>query len=241
MEKNIILLTGRGGSKSIIKKNVYPVLGRPLVSYPMTAATEASLVDAVYVSTDCPDIKNVAKDFGIGVIDRPAEISQDNSEQVDAYQHGMEYIGGKFNYLITMHCNCAVHRKGMIDECITIMNENPEADSCVTGYIDKSVHPFRTKQVVAGGYLVPWMDMPENTSTNRQNLTPCFILDGAVRVLRVKNCFPPHGQPPFTYLGNKILHVENRSGGDIHNLHDIPYAESVLRDMGWVHPDEESV
>ena len=38
---NVILLTGRGGSKSVPGKNVYPVLGRPLAFYPMTAAKRA--------------------------------------------------------------------------------------------------------------------------------------------------------------------------------------------------------
>ena len=75
--------------------------------------------------------------------------------------------------------------------------------------------------------------MPEGTSTNRQALSPCFILDGAVRVIRVARCFPPRGQRPFTYLGTRVLHRLNESGGDIHDHDDIVQAETLLKEMGW--------
>lgn len=233
MTKNIVLLTGRAGSKSVLRKNLYPVLGRPLAYYPMYAAKQSSLSDAIYVSTDCLDIQQLARKMEIQVIDRPKCLSQDNSELVDAINHAVSIIGEDLNYLITMHCNCAAHRSGLVDEAIKLLDSQPEADSCVTGYIDRSVHPFRTKRVLEDGSLLPWDSIPEGTSTNRQNLEPCFVLDGAVRVLRYKNCFPPQGQPPFTYLGNKIIHLENESGGDIHSMQDIASSEHLLRSMGW--------
>ena len=59
------------------------------------------------------------------------------------------------------------------------------------------------------------------------------FVDGAVRVLRVARCFPPTGQRPFTYLGKKILHVLNESGGDIHDLEGVEAAERLLRKAGW--------
>ena len=231
--KNVVLLTGRGGSKSIPRKNLYPILGRPLCYYPMQAAREASKVDEIYVSTDCPDIKSVARNLGIRVIDRPPELARDDSELVDSLTHALSTIPGSVRYLITMHCNCAVHLKDLVDACIDAMETNPVADSCVTGFIDKSVHPFRTKKVEPDGFLVPWLAMPTNTSSNRQNLEPCFILDGAVRVMRVAKCFPPRGQPPFTYLGQRILHKENIGGGDVHSMEDIIVAEYLLAKLGW--------
>lgn len=229
---NVILLTGRGGSKSVPGKNVYPVLGRPLAFYPMTAAKRARKVDRICVSTDSPEIKRVARDLGVEIIDRPPELAQDDSELVDALTHAMAVIGGDIRYLITMHCNCVIHRDGLVDACITVMDEHPEADSCVTGFIDLSVHPYRTKRIDGDGYLHPWLEIPEGTSTNRQALAPCFVLDGAARVLRVDRCFPPRGQRPFTYLGRRILHVLNDSGGDVHSLDDIAAAERRLRRAG---------
>lgn len=229
----VILLTGRGGSKSVPGKNVYPLLGRPLAFYPMMAAKQARKVDRVYVSTDSGEIKQVARDLRISIIDRPPELAQDDSELVDAITHAMSVIGGEIRYLITMHCNCAVHRPGLIDDCIILMDKHPEADSCVTGYIDQSVHPYRTKRIDADGYLQPWVEIPEGTSTNRQALGSCFILDGAARVMRVERCFPPRGQRPFTYLGQRTLYMLNDSGGDVHSLADLARAETYLRRAGF--------
>ena len=233
MKKNIILLTGRAGSKSVKGKNVYPILGRPLAYYPINAAKQSALVDDIYVSTDCEDIQAIARDEGIHVIDRPKFLSQDKSELVEAINHAVEVIGEDINYLITMHCNCGVHRPNLVDDAIEKLNRNPDADSCVSGHIDFSIHPFRTKRVASDGFLETWLDIPENTSTNRQNLEPCFILDGAVRVMRYDRCFPPDGQPPFTYLGKKIQYIENVSGGDVHCMEDIFLTEHLLKTMGW--------
>jgi CMP-N,N'-diacetyllegionaminic acid synthase len=234
MSKNIILLTGRAGSKSIPGKNVAPVLGRPLAYYPMHAAKQSLFADAIYVSTDCLKIQRLAQGMDIQVINRPPHLSRDDSELVDAITHAVAVIDENINYLITMHCNCGTHRPGLVDEAVQQLNKNPEADSCVTGYIDRSVHPFRTKQINADGFLSPWNTIPAGTSSNRQNLTPCFVLDGAVRVMRYANCFPPNGPPPFTYLGNKILYLENTSGSDVHSLQDIASTECLLRELGWV-------
>lgn len=236
---NVVLLTGRAGSKSIPKKNVYPVLGRPLAFYPMKAALEATLVDAVFVSTNDPEIKAIARELGVQVIDRPEELSQDDSELTDGIIHALGEMDMDVKILVTMHCNCAVHTPGLVDDCIQKLLAAPEADSCVSGSSDKSVHPFRTKKMAPDGFLHTWMDMSEKTSTNRQALDGCFVLDGACRAMRMDRCFPPKGQRPFTYLGNQILPLENLAGGDVHALEDIVLAEYHLRQLGWTHAEDD--
>lgn len=236
MTSNIILLTGRGGSKSVPGKNVYPVLGRPLAFYPMNAAKKAKRADSIHVSTDCKEVIQVAAEMDINIIERPKEMSEDDSELITAIEHAIAEIGEDINYLITMHCNCGVHREGLIDEAIQVLDDYPEADSCVSGYIDHSVHPYRTKRIEQDGTLSPWLDIPEGTTTNRQGLAPCFILDGAVRVMRYKTCFPPRGQKPFTYLGREIRYLENSEGGDVHSMKDIATTEFLLKEMGWLCP-----
>lgn len=197
------------------------------------AAKRARLLDAIYVSTDSQEIKDVAQSMGVQIIDRPAKLSRDDSELVDAILHALAVIGQPIDVLVTMHCNCAVHRPGLVDECIEQLRANPQADSCVSGSTVRSVHPFRTRRVAADGTLHAWMDVPARTSSNRQTLDGCFVLDGAARAMRVARCFPPHGQPPFGYLGDRILAIENVAGGDVHGVGDLVLAEYHLRQMGW--------
>ena len=48
-------------------KNIRPVLGRPLISYTIQQALEHEEIDRVFVSTDSPQIADVARDFGAEV------------------------------------------------------------------------------------------------------------------------------------------------------------------------------
>jgi N-acylneuraminate cytidylyltransferase len=235
---NVALLMGRGGSKSIVNMNVRQTLGRPLVSYPMWAALKAEKIDRVMVTTDCPLIQAVARENGVEVIERPPELSRDDSQMVDGVTHALEVIGEEVEFLVTMHCNCATHGAGLIDACISRLEENPDADACVSGVIDKSVHPFRTRRLTQEGRLEPWFEIPPGTSSNRQALEPCVILDGAARAIRVANCLPPHGNPPFSYLGKNILMVENPGGLDVHDEDDLLHTERFLRDLGWTESAE---
>ncbi len=53
------LLIGREGSAGFPLKNIVPVLGRPLISYPLNAALKAQSVDRIYVSTDSLKLKEI--------------------------------------------------------------------------------------------------------------------------------------------------------------------------------------
>ena len=49
------LLIGRGGSVGFPGKNVYPILGKPLMSYPLEAAINAKNVDCLLYTSDAAD------------------------------------------------------------------------------------------------------------------------------------------------------------------------------------------
>jgi N-acylneuraminate cytidylyltransferase len=199
----------------------------------MAAAKQSQLADSIYITTDSAPLKQLANQEGIQVIDRPAVLSADDSELVDAIIHALLAIDQPVEIVVTMHCNCAVHLPGLVDACIRILLENEAADSVVSGHIDRGVHPYRTRKITPEGHLEGWFDVPPQTSSNRQNLEPCFILDGAARALRIDQCFPPSGLPPFGYLGRHVLPIENSAGGDVHSHEDIAVAEFQLRQLGW--------
>ena len=74
------LIPARGGSKSVPKKNLYPLGGRPLIHYAIEIAREARRVDRCIVSTDDPDIAEVARGCGAEVpFMRPGIHSQDDT------------------------------------------------------------------------------------------------------------------------------------------------------------------
>ena len=65
--KCIAIITARGGSKRIPKKNIKPFLGHPIIKYSIDAATESNCFEEVMVSTDTEEIAKVAKHCGAQV------------------------------------------------------------------------------------------------------------------------------------------------------------------------------
>ena len=65
--KSVAIITARGGSKRIPRKNVKPFMGRPMIAYAIAAARESGLFDEVMVSTDDPEIAETAKAHGAAV------------------------------------------------------------------------------------------------------------------------------------------------------------------------------
>ena len=49
---SVAIITARGGSKRIPRKNVKPFMGKPMVAYAIAAALDSKLFDEVMVSTD---------------------------------------------------------------------------------------------------------------------------------------------------------------------------------------------
>ena len=65
--KSIAIITARGGSKRIPKKNIKEFLGKPIIAYSIEAALNTGLFDEVMVSTDSEEIAEVAKKYGAKV------------------------------------------------------------------------------------------------------------------------------------------------------------------------------
>lgn len=63
----IAIITARGGSKRIPKKNIKDFMGKPMLAYAIQAAKESGIFDEVMVSTDSEEIAAVAKMYGAGV------------------------------------------------------------------------------------------------------------------------------------------------------------------------------
>ena len=93
MNKTIALIPARGNSKRLPGKNLLLLNRLPLIAHSIIyAQANSAIIDEVYVSTDCPKIKEVALMYGAKVIDRPTEISGDLEPTVSALKHVLENI-----------------------------------------------------------------------------------------------------------------------------------------------------
>ena len=64
---SVAIITARGGSKRIPRKNIKPFQGRPIIAYPIEAALQSGLFDLVMVSTDDEEIAAIAQQYGAAI------------------------------------------------------------------------------------------------------------------------------------------------------------------------------
>jgi len=90
----IAVIPARGGSRRLPRKNLAPVLGRPLITWAIQAAQTSRSVGPgnVFVSTDDAEIAQVAQASGAGVVWRPAELAQDQVWTEPVIQQAVEQI-----------------------------------------------------------------------------------------------------------------------------------------------------
>lgn len=65
--RKIAIITARGGSKRIPRKNIREFCGKPILAYSIEAALESKLFDTVMVSTDDGEIAEIARRYGAEV------------------------------------------------------------------------------------------------------------------------------------------------------------------------------
>lgn len=65
--RKIAIITARGGSKRIPRKNIREFCGKPILAYSIEAAVESKLFDTVMVSTDDEEIAQIARSYGAEV------------------------------------------------------------------------------------------------------------------------------------------------------------------------------
>ena len=91
--KAIAIIPARGNSKRLPGKNLLLLNRLPLIAHSIIyAKANSAIIDEVYVSTDCPEIKEVALMYGAKVIDRPLELSGHLEPTVSALKHVLENI-----------------------------------------------------------------------------------------------------------------------------------------------------
>ena len=82
--KNLAIITARGGSKRIPRKNIRDFLGKPIISYSIEAALKSGVFEEVMVSTDDDEIAEIAEKYGAKVpFKRSAETSNDTATTTD--------------------------------------------------------------------------------------------------------------------------------------------------------------
>ena len=129
---NIALVPLRGGSKAIPKKNIKIIGGRPLCGWVLSAASKASRIARVFVSTDDPEIKEIVTSLNLGVrvLNRPKELATDEATTESVMLHFLENVP-KFDRLVTIQATSPLLEGWQLDEALE-MFETEQFDSMLS-------------------------------------------------------------------------------------------------------------
>jgi N-acylneuraminate cytidylyltransferase len=236
--KHIAIVTAKGDNESLADKNVFPVLGRPLVTYPIRAAQEATLVDEVFVSTDDPKIRTIAEEAGAQIIVRPAHLARPDANHGDVIVHASkaaaEKMGTPPTTVTILLGNAAMLDAEVIDHTIKRTICDDEVDSCMTVWVAQDDHPFRAMVINEEGYLAPFLD-GETPDTNRQSYPKVVFYDQGPWTVRyesmLRSVVAKEGPGPWWWMGKHCVPVERIwvTGRDVHTLLDVDIAEWWLK------------
>lgn len=89
----VAVIPARGGSKRIPRKNIKPFCGKPMIAWPILAAKQSELFEHIIVSTDDPEISEVARHWGAEVpFVRPAELANDYAGTTEVIAHATQWM-----------------------------------------------------------------------------------------------------------------------------------------------------
>ncbi|PIR26646.1 MAG: acylneuraminate cytidylyltransferase family protein [Deltaproteobacteria bacterium CG_4_10_14_0_2_um_filter_43_8] len=92
----LALITARGGSKRLPGKNIRTLAGKPLIAWSIDVAKDISSICDILVSTDAPEIADIARSAGAMVPWlRPLELATDTSTSVDVCLHALDWYESK--------------------------------------------------------------------------------------------------------------------------------------------------
>ena len=132
--KTLGIITARGGSKGVPRKNIRLLAGKPLLQYTAEAALAAKRVQRVVLTTDDAEIAEVGRRCGLDVpFLRPPELARDDTPTLPVLQHAvraLEAKGDRFDAICLLQPTHPLRRVADIDACIALLEEK-QADSVV--------------------------------------------------------------------------------------------------------------
>ena len=181
---NVAIITARGGSKRIPKKNIRDFCGKPMISYSIDAALKSRLFDEVMVSTDSEEIANISKQCGATVpFFRSSMTSNDYATTVDVLKEVLscyEERGVRFDVM------CCIYPTAPFVTAEILQNAYQEflqsGAEMLEPVVPFSFPPQRSFSLRNGSLVYNW---PEHIRTRSQDLEPWYHDAGQFYIYKI--------------------------------------------------------
>jgi CMP-N,N'-diacetyllegionaminic acid synthase len=224
------LIPARGGSKGIPRKNLALLAGRPLIDWTIQSALASGVFERVIVSTDDPEIADVARFEGAEVpFLRPAEFAGDVAPAIGVIRHALQALGF-----------------GEVDSCPSVTYLQPTSPFRTAAQLREAVALFYDQRpdtlvsvqrvphnMVAGSLMVPvggdgdplWLDSPVGQVMRRQEKAITYGRNGpAILIVSAKDVLE-HGR----LYGERVMGyaMDRLSSFDIDDPLDLDMARAL--------------
>ena len=181
------IVTARGGSRGIPRKNIAPLLGKPLLAYTADAALCAKRLTRVVLSTEDDEIADIGRRCGLEVpFLRPVELAADDTPTIPVLQdvvRRLEKAGERYEFVMTLQPTNPLRLAEDIDGCIKLL-EKSGADSVISFVDVGEKHPARMKFISPDGRVTdpPFAEAFEGQ--RRQELPKLYLREGSIYLTR---------------------------------------------------------
>lgn len=183
--KKIAIITARGGSKRIPRKNIKDFCGKPILAYSIEAAVSSGLFDTVMVSTEDEEIAEVAKRYGAEVpFYRSEKTAGDFATTNDVLLEVLEEYkkqGQEFELACCIYPTAPFVSAEKLKKAMGKL-ENSDADTLIP--VVPFSYPPQRAMVVREGRLVFFQ--PEYMDSRSQDLEPHYHDVGQFYVFRTE-------------------------------------------------------
>jgi N-acylneuraminate cytidylyltransferase/CMP-N,N'-diacetyllegionaminic acid synthase len=228
-EKRILgLITARGGSKGLPKKNILHLLGKPLIAWTIEQARDSKYVDNIVVSTDSEEIAIISKEYGAQVpFIRPEHLASDEAKSVDVVLHALDWFETQkdpYDLLVLLQPTSPLRLAEDIDKTIELLfYKNAQS---VVSVCETELHPYYMNVLPDDGCMKDFL-RSEVLNKSRQELPHYYRLNGAIYLttasyLKKQGSF--FGDEVFAYIMPKERSI------DIDTELDMKICEHLLLD-----------
>lgn len=229
--KTLAIITARGGSKRIPRKNIKEFNGKPIIAYSIEAAIKSGAFDEVMVSTDDEEIASISRGYGAAVpFLRSEKTANDFATTVDVIDEVLgEYHrqGKDFDIFACIYPTAPFITSDKLKDAVGKLSCS-EADSLIP--VVRFSYPPQRAMEIHDGRLV--FRQPENLSARSQDLEPHYHDAGQFYVVRTASFLKNRGILSGEILPMELSELEVQ---DIDNEVDWKLAEmkyKLLNDKG---------
>lgn len=215
------VITARGGSKGLPRKNIKILHGHPLIHYCYSSASIANCFENIYLSTDDPEIAQIGESLGMTVpFLRPKDLAQDNSRSIDVVKH-------LINTLRLDGSLCLLQPTSPLIACEDILNIVALHKKTKKNIFTASESPIKLGSLFSYRENQPYL-LSDDCGAPRQTADIVYQVNGAAYLCSV-NYLQSSNQ--FIDQQNSIPYFmpEHRSL-DIDSMLDFKIVESILAD-----------